>query len=140
MQAETRRIVFVYNANSSILEIIGHVLHAALRPSTYPCRLCLLSYGATGMRGGWKRFVRELKARPDTQLVEHLHIDELVAAHGDPGDPKPCLYESWDGGPLQLVVSAEQMNTTHTIDELISLCAGALGATAGARQTEEEAA
>ncbi len=133
--AATRRVVFVYNANSDLLEVIRHVLHAALRPSTYPCRLCLLSYGATGMRKGWRRFVRDLETRPETGAVEHLHIDELVRAHGDPGDPKPCLYERWGDGPLELVVSAAQMNTTHTLDELVSLCDGALRASTVARSS-----
>lgn len=57
-------LLFVYNANNDLKsELLGYI-HKVLRPSTYECDLCALTYHNLGQRRDWKAF----KERTDAAL------------------------------------------------------------------------
>ena len=58
--AGTAHLVFVYNAESGLLNALRDGLHKALSPETYPCSLCALTYGAVSMKRPWAAFVDTL--------------------------------------------------------------------------------
>jgi hypothetical protein len=51
-------LCFVYNAKSGLGNMLLDGLHKVIRPSTYPCELCAITYHAVGMRKQWKAFIR----------------------------------------------------------------------------------
>ncbi len=57
MNSSTTRLIFVYNADSGLLNAVKDAIHKAISPSTYPCRLCGLTFGAVRMKSAWKEFI-----------------------------------------------------------------------------------
>ncbi len=115
MSAAARRLVFVYNADTGLLEAVQHVVWAAARPATYPCRLCLLTYGPLGMRRPWRRFIASLPTPSD-----FLHADELQARYPALGPVElPALFEDV-GGSLTPLIDAVDMREMASLDALIT--------------------
>jgi hypothetical protein len=77
------KIIFVYNADSGLLNVIKDWGHKIISPETYPCSLCALTYDNLGMRRPWREFINELGYE-----VEFLHRDELEEKYG----PKMCHF------------------------------------------------
>jgi hypothetical protein len=71
--SQTPRLICVYNADTGLIQALMHAVHKQVRPASYPCSLCALTYGAVSMRGNWKRFWRELDAR-----VDFYHRDDFT--------------------------------------------------------------
>ena len=72
----TGHLVFVYNADSGVLNLMKDIAHKLLSPATYPCSLCDLTYSALGERKSWIRFRKSLSVSQ-----EYLHIDEFVSQY-----------------------------------------------------------
>jgi len=111
------RLVFVYNADSGLLNAAKDIWHRVTSPSTYPCALCKLTYGTTGMDKRWRQFVESLDVP-----VEFLHRDELTARPEITADgvelPVGLLMRD---GATQVVVTAADMRDAPTLDDLIFL-------------------
>ena len=67
-----QRLLFVYNADGGRLAGLKDMFHKILSPSTYPCSLCAVTYGATAMRPEWREFIQKLPVP-----VEFPHRDEF---------------------------------------------------------------
>jgi len=117
------RLVFVYNADSGLLDAAKDIWHRVTSPSTYPCALCKLTYGTTGMDKRWRQFVESLDVP-----VEFLHRDELTARPEITADgvelPVGLLMRD---GSTQVVVTAADMRDARTLDDLIFLVAAITG-------------
>ncbi len=50
-------LIFVYNANSDLLNGIIDVFHKWFSPSTYQCSLCSVTYGNVRMKKEWKNYL-----------------------------------------------------------------------------------
>ena len=111
------RLIFVYNADSGLINMAKDYIHKAVSPQTYDCQLCAVTYGPLGMRQRWRKFVRGLNVE-----VEFLHRDELAERYGISGADLPAAWQvaATDTSP-QLWLSAEQMRRVATLDELITL-------------------
>lgn len=72
-------LTMVYNARSGIGHALFDAAHKLLRPATYPCSLCAITYGAVAMRREWQEGLAGLPYR-----TRFLHADEWRAA--TPGD------------------------------------------------------
>lgn len=114
----SKKIVFVYNANSGILNMAADYIHKIVSPSTYNCRLCAITYGNTGMRTRWKEFIAELKYQSD-----FLHIDEFQEKYGEIKDELPCAYIE-TLGKLELFITADEMNSCENLENLMELVEG----------------
>jgi hypothetical protein len=109
------KLVFIYNADSDVTSIVKDFWHKLLRPSTYQCNLCQVTYGAFGMKKDWKEFIKNLNID-----VEFLHRDEFE----DKYDIKDAIYPSVyinENGRLKLLISAEEMNIVKSLDEMEAL-------------------
>ena len=117
------RLVFVYNADSGLLNAAKDIWHRVTSPSTYPCALCKLTYGTIGMDRRWRQFVESLDVP-----VEFLHRDELTARPEITADgvelPVGLLMRD---GSTQVVVTAADMRDAPTLDDLIFLVTAILG-------------
>lgn len=100
------RILIVYNADGGILNALGHALHKAFRPETYPCSLCAITYGAVSMHNDWRRFLKSLKL----DVVFH-HRDDFAAAYPDHGIALPAIAMASPEGELEVLVSARELDT-----------------------------
>ncbi len=111
------RLVFVYNADSGLLNAAKDIWHRVTSPSTYPCALCKLTYGTTGMDRRWRQFVESLDVP-----VEFLHRDELASrADIDAARAELPVGLLVRAGSTQVVVTAAEMRDVATVDDLIAL-------------------
>ncbi|MCB9752297.1 MAG: hypothetical protein H6713_20265 [Myxococcales bacterium] len=125
--AKARGILFVYDADLSLASVLAEIAHRTVRPDTYVCNLCKVTYGALGMKRAWSRYVKGLRAGG-------LDVDFALRSgfrrrHPDRADdPLPALYErSADArGGLRRLVGAGEFNAATTVDELQALVEAAL--------------
>ena len=110
-----RSLVFVYNADSGLLNSIKDLFHKNFKPATYPCRLCALTYNNAGMISDWKRFTDGLDIS-----VKFLHKDEFNDRfqNKDLGLPAAFLI---DDDEIRTLISAVEMNDLSDLEELIEL-------------------
>jgi hypothetical protein len=111
-----KRLVFVYNADSGLLNTLGDIWVRVVRPADYDCALCLLTYGARGMDQRWRRFTRSLG-----MPVTFLHRDEFreqfdTSPLRDVELPAAVLE---DRGALVQVVPAGQVRAAADLDRLM---------------------
>ncbi|MEZ4402382.1 MAG: hypothetical protein R3B06_20320 [Kofleriaceae bacterium] len=117
-----RQLVFAYNADGGLANLLKDAAHKVLRPATYPCSLCAVTYGPLGMRRRWAAFVRGLPAR-----VRFLHRDELRAEFGDPPDPLPALYEVDPPATLRQLIGKAALDACGDLDALEALVRARVG-------------
>ncbi|WP_232221892.1 hypothetical protein [Methanococcoides burtonii] len=43
-------LIFVYNADSGLINEMKDYVHKIVSPSTYECNLCAITYGNTGIK------------------------------------------------------------------------------------------
>ena len=68
----TTELLFVYNADSGLLNAAVDYFHKIISPATYSCSLCAVTYGNHKMRPSWQQFIAQLPVQ-----VTFLHRDEL---------------------------------------------------------------
>lgn len=108
-------LVFAYNANSGVFNVLTDMAHKAFSPQTYQCNLCALTHSTFGMRKSWKEFLDTLEIP-----FEFLHADELKNRYRIREVPLPAVFKN-DGQRLQLLIDADSINECRTIDELKQL-------------------
>jgi hypothetical protein len=67
-------LLFIYNANSGKLNALFDAGHKLFSPSTYPCRLCHLTYDTFTENTIWQTFRRESHLN-----INFYHKDEFEA-------------------------------------------------------------
>ena len=109
------KIIFVYNADSGIINAMKDWAHKIVSPETYGCSLCALTYDNLGMRRPWREFIKELGYE-----VEFLHRDELAEQYGDKDAQLPAAFIQRDGN-LDLWLTSETMDACNSLDDLQTL-------------------
>ena len=118
---DEKKIVFVYNADSGVINIVKDFWHKLLRPSTYQCNLCTQTFSAFGMKKDWKKFINKLDIE-----AEFLHKDEFEEKY-DISDAKfPSAYLK-NGDSFDLLINQEEMNEVKSLDEMEALVIAKLG-------------
>lgn len=109
----SRKLLFIYNADSGRLNTAFDMAHKLISPSTYKCNLCSLTHGVFSERELWKAF-REASG---DDLV-FLHRDEFEARY--PEQPAyPVILLEQDNG-LTVLLSAEEIRPFESVDRLIN--------------------
>ena len=70
--SEEFSLIFVYNADSGILNALKDGVIKIVSPSSYQCRLCGLTFGTATMKSEWRSFIDSLGLE-----VSFLHKDEF---------------------------------------------------------------
>ncbi len=128
MSDKKSRLLIVYNADSGLIQALMHAVHKQVRPSTYPCSLCALTYGAVSMRGEWRRFLKAL----DLDVAFH-HRDDFTAAFpalgtGGADEVKlPAILIAGPGREPSVLVPAEELDVMKDAAELIAVLEAKLG-------------
>lgn len=113
-----RELIFIYNANGGIGDMVFDYFHKMFSPPTYPCSLCFITYGRYGVKNKtkWKKFLKSLQYK-----VALLHKDEFQALFPDiEMAPLPAVYLR-DGNNLSLLISSEKMDACENLDDLMRL-------------------
>lgn len=111
----TDKLLFVYNANSGVVSTLSDYFIKIIKPQTYKCRLCSLTFGNLGMKSEWRQFVRELN-RP----VQFLHRDEFRARYPNVQVQFPSAFIK-NGSELTPFLTREEINGLKTLEELMEL-------------------
>ena len=105
-------LIFVYNADSGLMNTLLDIGHKIVAPQTYACNLCAITHSTFSMRDEWKRFVDDLKIP-----IEFLHRDELSKQYGIHDAALPAVFRETDKG-LEVWISREEINRCRSLDEL----------------------
>lgn len=106
------RLIFVYNADSGLLNTLMDIGHKIIKPETYTCNLCNLTFGNFTENQKWKEF------RESTNIeMEFLHRDEFEEKYHIELD---CPVILTGPEPLETVISKKQLEEFKSLDELIS--------------------
>jgi hypothetical protein len=108
-------LVFVYNADSGILNALNDGILKVLSPATYDCRLCGLTFGVMSMKNPWRTFISGLGVP-----VKFLHRDEFQERFLLEGAEFPSAYIV-EGEELRTFISVEEMNGLESLEELMEL-------------------
>lgn len=110
------RLILVYNADSGVLNALKDAVHKVVRPETYPCSLCALTYGRVAMHSDWRRLLFRLPVE-----TVFLHRDEAARAlAGVEADVPTILLDTGEGAP-QVLVPAAELNAMQHRRELMAL-------------------
>jgi hypothetical protein len=107
------KIIFVYNANSGLVNSFLDIGHKILSPQTYECNLCDITYGVLTERKEWKDF-RESSA----DELEFLHKDEFEEKYQEKRD-YPIILKTNDQNGLDELVGKDDLNKLTSAKELI---------------------
>ena len=124
------RLILVYNADSGLLNAVKDAVWKVVKPSTYPCSLCALTYGWVSMHGQWRRFLDRL---PHAKVIHHK--DDFAAAIPELNIALPAILVAEGRTRPEVLVSANELDGLPDLDALIALVEKRLAATAtmGAR-------
>jgi hypothetical protein len=108
-------LVIVYNADEGLFAALLDAVHKLVRPATYPCALCAITYGAVSMRGAWRDW---LKAQPFA--AEFYHRQDFARAFPALAHlPLPAILRR-DEDELALLLGPEDMRSEMCVSELIA--------------------
>jgi hypothetical protein len=89
-----------------------------VKPSTYECNLCAVTFGNFGMKKEWAQYVSELDEEVN---VEFYHRDEFEEYYPEVIDARyPSAYLESPNG-MKLFISQEEMNAVESVEELKKL-------------------
>lgn len=110
------KIIFVYNADSGLLNTVKDIGHKLFQPDTYDCFLCSLTHGTFRENPQWKDF------RENSGLdMEFLHRDEFEK-HYSTSFEYPVILENTD--PLKVIISKDELEAFTSLDQLIGVVSG----------------
>ncbi len=110
------KLLFIYNANSGIVNSLLQGAHKFVSPKTYNCRLCELTFGVFAEREEWKDF-RETSA---IEMI-FMHKDEFLKQYRSKWLPKynfPVILSEEDN-QLHIFINSEALNEIESDSELI---------------------
>jgi len=113
---ETQKLIFVYNADSSLFNQVGDLIHKTISPKTYQCRLCGLTYSGVSMNKDWRDFIQSLHIK-----AEFLHKDEFTKTYPEFANSQfPAVFIK-TGQEMRLFISSREINQQQTLEALRNL-------------------
>lgn len=111
-----KQLLFVYNAQSSVMAQLTDYIHKTVSPKTYGCNLCGLTYGAAGMKNEWKQFLDSLPLK-----AQFLHKDEFLKEYpGKENITFPVAFIK-ENDTLVNLITTEEINQQQSLDDLKAL-------------------
>lgn len=117
----SQKLVFIYNADSGLVNSLLDGAHKIVSPATYACSLCRLTHGAVSEKKLWTQFREELKLAGKN--LQFLHKDEFRKVYKSKFGHKftfPILLVEGENG-LEILVHTKELNTLDYTEELIAL-------------------
>ena len=108
------KLIFVYNADSGVMNSMFDFFHKIMNPSGYSCDLCLITHSHIGMRKAWKNALKSLKVKK-----EYLHKDEFKLHYPNYASVKfPAIF--LEENELTQIITSKDLKSTD-LSQLISL-------------------
>lgn len=108
------KLLLVYNAEPGIVNMLIDAVHKQLSPSTYPCSLCALTYGAVSMKSAWKAYLDTLP-----HAKQFYHGSEFARAWPDaPKAELPAIFFQQGENAPQVAIAADALNRMASLEEL----------------------
>ena len=109
-----KQLIFIYNADSGLINALLDYGKKYIQPDKYECQLCAVTYGPFGMKNDWKKFFKQLHTD-----VEFLHRDEYVAAHPDSTiDQYPTMLGIDNAGEHKILISKTDFEKIKSLEDL----------------------
>lgn len=105
------KLIFVYNADSGIVNTVKDIGQKLFSPQNYGCLLCSLTHGTFRENSEWKAFRQN-----STMEMQFLHRDEFEQRYDRHLEYPVILREN---GSLEVAVSKDQMAALSSLDGLI---------------------
>ncbi len=121
MVDKSRKLLFVYNADSGIINAVKDAFHKTVLPKRYQCNLCAVTFGPVSMKSEWKKYIQSLDIE-----IEFLHKDEFRDQYEGEIVPFPAAFLV-NGGKPEILITKEEIDGCKTVDDLISLVERSLG-------------
>lgn len=115
MSESETSLIFVYSADSGMVNSLKDIITRIIKPDAYACRLCGLTYDVFGMKSKWKKFIDNLRIP-----VEFLHRDEFLVKYKTDKLEFPSIYIQ-KGKHVELFISKNEINSTETLEALTNL-------------------
>jgi len=112
------KLLFIYNANSGIINGYLDALHKLVSPKTYSCNLCEITYGVFTENKTWKKF-RTSGNFP----MKFIHLDEFKKQYASKFGSKftfPIVLLE-NKGELELFISTNELNGLKNAEGLIEM-------------------
>ena len=109
-----KTLLFVYNADSGVLNAIKDGIIKITNPNEYECKLCALTFGVATMKGEWRRYINSLPVES-----KFLHRDEFEEQYNERVELPATFLE--EDGELSLIISSDEYNELTTLRGLQSL-------------------
>ena len=121
--SDERKLVFIYNANSGLINAVKDYFHKKRSPETYECNLCMQTFSGVSMNKGWKSYIKDLDIP-----TEFLHKDEFEKKYDVKNAKYPSAY-LLNGSSMKIFISVDEMNKVKSLDEMKDLVSKKLEAT-----------
>jgi hypothetical protein len=108
-------LLFVYNADSGLFNILADIGHKIFSPQTYSCRLCAISHGYFSEKKQWREFIESVP-----MSCEFIHRDEFLRMHPDIRTELPAVFRL-ENESITQCLDADSINRCHSIDALSQL-------------------
>lgn len=105
------KLIFVYNADSGMVNTVKDIGHKLFSPQTYDCFLCSLTHGTFRENPQWKEFRSKAKNE-----MEFLHRDEFEEIYSEAMEYPVILKQN---GSLEVAISRDQLSSISSLDGLI---------------------
>ena len=109
------KLIFVYNAKSGPFNTILDIAHKLLSPKSYSCNLCALTHSTFSEQDIWKKFKSEVNIP-----MMFFHSDDFEAKYGETKFIYPIILSEHHYG-LKIFMSADDINTIETLEDLIEI-------------------
>ena len=115
--SDDRQLVFIYNADSGLINAVKDYFHKKRNPETYQCNLCMQTFGGISMKKDWKSYINNLDIP-----TEFLHKDEFEKKYDVKDAQYPSAYLR-NGSSMKIFISKDEMNKVKSLDEMKDLVA-----------------
>jgi hypothetical protein len=112
----SQELIFVYNANSGVINSWLDTVHKLIKPETYSCDLCALTHGSFREKRIWKNFKQQFEFP-----ISFYHKDEFLKKYKSKWLPKyefPIVLTS-DSESMHPLISASEFSKMETLEDLI---------------------
>jgi len=116
--SKLQKLLFVYNANTGLGNMLLDSAHKIISPATYACNLCDITYGAFTEKKKWKKYRQESKLEMD-----FLHKDEFKKGYASKFGHKfnfPIVLGITTQG-VEILVNTAELNDLASAEDLIRL-------------------
>jgi len=108
------QLIFVYNADSGLINTVKDIGHKLFNPATYDCFLCSLTHGTFKEHPEWRAY----RQHAACEMV-FLHRDEFEERFGATHEYPVVLKQQEGTEQLEVVISRRQLAGMASVNELI---------------------